>query len=495
MWISKLRWKTRSPDVDLKKAQHVADHIDHCMLKFTTYFMIGQCYVDSDADGKDNDECQVIALAIVEKDVLMTSGEERSLIHYFLVDADFRFKNVGTAMLKMIMSPKEYCDRKVMFVTNFAKKYSTILNKTRYDEFFQKFSFEVNVKKAKYKKGDNDVDKLVLPGCEVQCTDVSSIKSAACNLKDFKTAYGYYEIDNSRKFSICANPHDGHIYGKSAHYRWDIIDTDEEEAFPAQQVKKARDNTGCEIWLNSSGSRQTTAAVTPSLKRPAENIAETFETIPECFQQKTHNKSNGCVWLSASMLLYSVNRVVGLTMAQCYAEDKLEQRYEWLDIFPRKNRSNMTTMVKKRGSLVNQMQQLKGHDYDVLKIKLTKEFKNVNDVVLKQRKHGLFVVVLEDSGGITSHAVGIDVGKKKIYDCMEEKIMLLNHDNLSICCGNDAEFVKIGLGCELKPKAKREKKSEECNVLIFDSVQCQFDMLFCLIEVKNKKIKIYVMCI
>ena len=145
-------------------------------------------------------------------------------------------------------------------------------------------------------------------------------------------------------------------------------------------------------------------------------------------------------------------------MAQCYAEDKLEQRYEWLDIFPRKNRSNMTTMVKKRGSLFNQMQQLKGHDYDVFKIKLTKEFNNVNDVVLKQRKHGLFVVVLEDTGGITSHAVGIDVGKKIIHDCMEDKKMLLYQDNLSICCGSDALFVKIIYGCELKKRYQRPKK-------------------------------------
>ena len=118
----------------------------------------------------------------------------------------------------------------------------------------------------------------------------------------------------------------------------------------------------------------------------------------------------------------------------------------------------MATLVKNRGSLFQQLQQLNGHDYDVAKIRLTKDFKNLTDVVLKERKQGLFVVVLEDSGGIPSHAVGIDVGKKIIYDCMEDKNMLLNQDNLSICCGNDAEFVKIGYGCELKPKIKRAKK-------------------------------------
>ena len=120
----------------------------------------------------------------------------------------------------------------------------------------------------------------------------------------------------------------------------------------------------------------------------------------------------------------------------------------------------MSTLVQKRGSLFQKMQQLKGHDYDVTKITLTNEFKNLTDVVHKQRKQGLFVVVLEDTTGVTSHAVGIDVGKKIIYDCMEDKNMLLNNDNLSICCGNDAEFVKIVYGCELKPKVKRAKKNK-----------------------------------
>ena len=112
------------------------------------------------------------------------------------------------------------------------------------------------------------------------------------------------------------------------------------------------------------------------------------------------------------MLLYSVNRDVGITMAKCYAEDNNEKQYKWLDIFPKKVISDMPTFVQKRGSLFQKMQQLKGHDFDVTKITLTNEFKNITDVILKQRKHGLFVVVLEDTGGIPSHAVGIDVGKK-----------------------------------------------------------------------------------
>ena len=94
------------------------------MLKFTTYFMIGRKNLESDVDSdddEDNHECKVIALAIVEKEVVMNLGEQRSLIHYILVDDDLRFNNVSTAFLKMIMIPKEYRDRKVMCVTYLPK--------------------------------------------------------------------------------------------------------------------------------------------------------------------------------------------------------------------------------------------------------------------------------------------------------------------------------------------------------------------------------------
>ena len=82
--------------------------------------MVGRKNLESDVDSddeEDNHKCKVIALAIVEKEVVMNSGEQHSLIHYILVDDDLRFKNVGTAFLNMIMSPKEYRDRKVICVT------------------------------------------------------------------------------------------------------------------------------------------------------------------------------------------------------------------------------------------------------------------------------------------------------------------------------------------------------------------------------------------
>ena len=68
-------------------------------------------------DGKEIDLCEVVGVAIIEKDVQMTSGNNRSLIQYLLVNPDTRLQHVGTAMLKMIMIQPEYVDREIMAVT------------------------------------------------------------------------------------------------------------------------------------------------------------------------------------------------------------------------------------------------------------------------------------------------------------------------------------------------------------------------------------------
>ena len=153
-----------------------------------------------------------------------------------MVHEDFRQQHVGTAMLKMIMNHKEYHDCKVMLVTYLNHIYKSVVPNEIFAPFYSKFKFEGNKiqsKYFKYKKGDNDVDNLVLKGSEVECTDHSNIMSAKCHLADYDKAYGYYEIDNDRKYSICVNPHDNCLYGKSAHYRWDKIDTDDEIYIPA----------------------------------------------------------------------------------------------------------------------------------------------------------------------------------------------------------------------------------------------------------------------
>ena len=74
----------------------------------------------------------------------------------------------------------------------------------------------------------------------------------------------------------------------------------------------------------------------------------------------------------------------------------------------------------------------------------------MTDLILNEKKEGLCVILLQDMIGNQSHAVGIDVNKQLIYDCMEEKPLFLNVNNLSICCGSNTVFSSIAVAGELK---------------------------------------------
>ena len=78
----------------------------------------------------------MLGLAIIEKNVVMNSEEERSLIHYLLVNDNIRCENIGTAMLQMIMSQKEYHECNIMCVTKLAIKYQPIVSVEHADTFF-----------------------------------------------------------------------------------------------------------------------------------------------------------------------------------------------------------------------------------------------------------------------------------------------------------------------------------------------------------------------
>ena len=76
------------------------------MINYTTCIMCGKRTAKDD-EGKEFDLCNIVGVTIVEKTVQMTKGQDRSLIHYLCVLPQIRRENVGTAMLKMIMSQRE----------------------------------------------------------------------------------------------------------------------------------------------------------------------------------------------------------------------------------------------------------------------------------------------------------------------------------------------------------------------------------------------------
>ena len=172
----------------------------------------------------------------------MTKGEERTLIHYLVVHPEHRQKNIGTALLKIIMSQSEYENNKIMAVTSLPLEYGGVLTTEcyMYDIFFKKFNFKGSVE-IKKKKGENDVIVLVLDGSGVSCADCIQIRNAPCSYAPYKTNSGYYELDNDSKSSICQNPHDICNYGKNTHFRWDKLDLEDWKMLPECRLQFARE--------------------------------------------------------------------------------------------------------------------------------------------------------------------------------------------------------------------------------------------------------------
>ena len=100
----------------------------------------------------------------------MTKGEERSLIHYLVVSPDYRQKNIGTALLKIVMSQSVYDNKTIMAIISLPLEYVCVLQPECYDIFFKTFNFKDSVK-TKKKKGANNVNALVLKGSGVSCAD------------------------------------------------------------------------------------------------------------------------------------------------------------------------------------------------------------------------------------------------------------------------------------------------------------------------------------
>ena len=68
--------------------------------------------------------------------VKMTTGNDRSLIHYLCVLPEIRRQNVGTTMLKMIMSQDEYENRKIMAMTSLPASYRGVISYKTMGNFF-----------------------------------------------------------------------------------------------------------------------------------------------------------------------------------------------------------------------------------------------------------------------------------------------------------------------------------------------------------------------
>ena len=162
--------------------------------------------------------------------------------------------------------------------------------------------------------------------------------------------------------------------------------------------------------------------------------------------------------------MHTVDTDLSKLMIKLYQNN--ESKFEWMDIFKKKKR-NITQMKEyNEYNLYDQLRFIDGNQYQVCKVSMFKDYKseNLTDLILHEKQDGLFVAILSDKDGNRSHAVGIDAGNQLIYDCMEDKQLQLNEDNLSICCGINKEFHRIELACELQKKRQKNYNLFQCQI-------------------------------
>ena len=91
-----------------------------------------------------------------------------------------------------------------MDVERLPKSFTGNLLSKCHDEFFDKLRF-IKMKRKKGVKGENDADSLVLVGTGVACTGFKDVREVVDCFKSYMVDFGYYEVDNCSKYSICKN--------------------------------------------------------------------------------------------------------------------------------------------------------------------------------------------------------------------------------------------------------------------------------------------------
>ena len=99
------------------------------------------------------------------------------------------------------------------------------------------------------------------------------------------------------------------------------------------RIQLARDSLGHEIVLTLVGERTSQASVAAS--------SVDKDTIPVQFRQSSYKSEHGCVWLSACLLMNTVDSAIATLMIKCYEEE--EGKYEWMDIFNRLKKQKTNT--------------------------------------------------------------------------------------------------------------------------------------------------------
>ena len=463
---------TRTKPTSARHIELLREDVSKRLLDSTTYFLIdakekAYCmrndfdieeYEEND-DGtrvKIRHDTDLYGVLIIEKDVCIDTKSD-CIIHYLCVKEGNEGFGYATKMLNTAFKDEEIADKRVHCVLRLSNPFkwraeSSLLpqRSTCYRQFYlsnKSIKEVVNL----------DCSGLVFPGAFMAVTNGKTFRNMECKDDATVKSCAVYAIDSFTRTAIVLT--DGvtggsknTYYTKSTHFGW-MRESPQNVCnnYPRDKIKLAKENREHIVYFRDGGRRRKVHDNAPVKLKDHRIISCTsaFTALPLEYYQIHYPKfENGCIWLATCQIMFTLNTDLASRMINEYQKDPT--KYEYIRLF----KCNRPSAI----SLAEKIDSIHGCEYRIEHVKCTAN-NTLTDYVLNIRTSGYFVAIIRDGYGGRTHAIGIDVAKRVVYDSMEKLKLKLNSDTLNKCCGQDRSFTKFEIVAELKLYRKEKYRN------------------------------------
>ena len=208
------------------------------------------------------------------------------------------------------------------------------------------------------------------------------------------------------------------------------------------KAKKAIQHDNKEILMNAAGNR--------IKSNDNETVEAENKLIPSKYQQNSYPLESGYIWLIVCLVIRPKDSNLADYLLTKYEMDF--KAYEGLQKYIQGSNflPNLDYLFNNYKICYMQVGRVKPKG---------KYSNNVTGFTLEGITVGLFIMVLQDTSGGNTHAIGINRRLNVIYDCMETHEIQLNIENLSKYCGPNRDFDKFCHIAELRDNKVHAKKN------------------------------------
>lgn len=389
--------------------------IHSSMLQFPTYCL----YVVN-----EQKEYELVGALIVEPYFYLRHNLS-SIIHLFAMKDGQNIENYMKVLLYDLFNKDDMKQNNVFIVTSIGQHWF------KSTEFLKSMEFEIDG------ISEGGLSGSIVNQAHTMVVSVSKLLHATKQHKNYmfnnnQAINGF--ITNFDKSFYRANKH-GSLQFYTSTFRWTNATIDEEKLISRQNRVLATNNM-YQIFKSSHnyGHRQGNLKYSKAESSKSDTVL--LNPIPEMFLQKTHNRENGCSWLTLAILVHLVNPTVAENMITMYRNDY--ERFEWLGL------TKIHRDFKDMGyETVQSILQNERIGYQLKKKKISKCSRQCHiEYLLDNETKGLYLCSLDPCMGSTTHVIGIDCDNKLILDSEETHKLELTMANLNRCCGFNSGGIK-----------------------------------------------------